>query len=133
MTLRRRITAIVLGVMLALGGLGAGAALAAGSSGPPVTAPSSGPGPYYSGPVHECVSVANESVSYTEEHSTGLGNCAAGYRQLAVNELTPAFTLQLGTVVYDCTAATDQASTALTCSTTSTASPSPTPTATTSG
>ena len=111
---RLRWLAALAAAVLGLGlGLGLGAASA---SGPPVTAPSSGPGPYYSGPVHICVNTANEGTAYFELHSTQLGNCAGGYRQLAANELTPAFTLQLGATAYQCTAATDAARTAIACS-----------------
>lgn len=116
-------------VTLLLGAAAIGASIAS-ASGPPVTAPSSGPGPYYSGPVHVCLSAGNESAGYSELHSTGLGNCAAGYRQAAINELTPAFTLQLGALTYACTADTAQARTAIACALSSPSSaPSPTSTA----
>lgn len=91
------------------------AAYAAVASGPPVTSPPGTAGPYYSGPVHECVSAGNENTVYVEEHSDQVGNCAAGYRQLVVNELTPAFTLELNGAVLQCSADTAGAETALKC------------------
>jgi hypothetical protein len=119
---RIRARLAVLAVALAaIGGAGGAFAYAAAAAGPPVTSPSSGP-------VHMCASTTNESVAYTELHSTALGNCAAGYRQLTLNELTPAFTLELGGTAYDCTAATAQDETALTCTQPASATPSPTPT-----
>lgn len=128
MTHPRRIIAAIAAAVMLLGGAAFGA-LIASAGGPPVTAPSSGPGPYYSGPVHVCV--AADSVAYFELHSTALGNCAGGYKQAALNELTPAFTLQLGATVYDCTADTAQAHTAIVCATSSPGSaPSPTSTST---
>ena len=124
--LRRGIFAIVAAAVIGLGG---GVAYAATSGGPPITVPSAPAGPVYSGPVHECVSIVNESVSYFELHSTTFGNCAAGYRQVTTNELTPVFTLTLGitggsSTSYSCTAATAQAETAITCTA---PSPSPSP------
>lgn len=106
---------------LALASIGFSAA--AFASGPPVSSPAATIGPYYSGPVHECWSTTNESVSYLEEHSTAQGNCLRGYTQLAVNELTPRFTLQLpGGPVLTCSADTAATETVISCS-----APSPTP------
>ena len=117
-----------------LGGVGIAAALA---SGPPVTAPSTGPGPYYSGPLHVCINPANEggSGAYYELHTTQLGNCAAGYRQAVLNALTPSFTLELGSTAYTCSADTERAQTALSCSLSApapTSSPTPAPSSTSS-
>lgn len=124
---KRRIFTIAAAAFIMVVGVGGAVAMVAAAAGPPVTAPSSGPGPYYSGPVHECLSGSNESAAYFELHSTALGNCAQGYRQVTVNELTPAFTLQInGGPVMSCTAATAQAETALACSTPS-SSPSSSP------
>ncbi len=125
--IRRAITALVGAAVIVLGGGLAYGAYAAVSGGPPITAPSPPAGPVYSGPVHECVAIGNESVAYFELHSTTFGNCAAGYRQITTNEITPAFTLTLGTAggastAYNCTAATAQAETAITCT-----APSPSP------
>ena len=115
-------------LVVALGGTLAGASIAA-ASGPTVQSPTMAAGPYFGGPVHECWSTGNESGSgaYLEEHSTTLGNCARGYTQLAVNELTPKFTLELNGAALACTADTAGAETALTCSTASSPSPTPSP------
>jgi hypothetical protein len=115
------IAALAVALVSSAASLAAFATLA--GSGPPVTGPAATIGPYYSGPVHECWSDTNESVSYLEEHSTAQGNCLRGYTQLAVNELTPRFVLQLpGGPLLACTASTATAETALACS-----APSPTP------
>ena len=114
MTRVKMLLVMLTAVLGAAGGTWAAAA-AVISPPPPVTAPPGTVGPFYSGPVHECVSAGNESVAYFELYSTARGNCAPGYRQLAVNELTPSFTLQLGTAAYQCTAATAQQQTALSC------------------
>lgn len=133
MTRLRRMWVITAAVaVMVLGGGIAYASVAAVSAGPPVTSPPGIAGPYYSGPVHECVSDTNESVAYTELHSTAVGNCAAGYRQLVMNELTPAFTLTLGmaggsSTAYNCTASTAQPETSIACT-----APSPSPTASSS-
>lgn len=130
---RTRIRAVTLVLLATLvGGLGGVGVYAAAAAGPPVTAPSSGPGPYYSGPLHVCVNPANEggSGAYYELHTTQLGNCAAGYRQAVLNELTPAFTLTIGGTAYNCTASTAAAETALSCSAAPASSSSPTPTPT---
>lgn len=100
---RRGLAAIAAAAAMVIGG---GVAYAATSGAPPVTSPTPTAGPYYSGPVHECVSASAENRIYVEEHSNQLGNCARGYLQLAVNELTPAFQLQLGSTVYNCTTST---------------------------
>jgi hypothetical protein len=121
--INRRLAAVVLGLGLAIGG--AGAAVAATAGGPALTSPAGTVGPYYSGAVHECVNAVNESVSYFELHTTQQGNCAAGYRQVVVNELTPAFTFSLNGVNYTCTAATAQTETALSCTPVPVPSPSP--------
>lgn len=98
------LAAVLVGPFIALGGgLAAAAVLAAG---PPITTPTPTVGAFYSGPVHVCVSAADEGRSYVEEHSTARGNCAHGYVQFAANELTPAFQLQLGSTVYSCTTST---------------------------
>ena len=122
------VLAAVLGPLIALGG-GVAAAAVLGA-GPPVASPPTTAGPYYAGPVHECVSVANESVAYVEEHSTALGNCAAGYRQFVANELSPKFTLELGGITYTCSAGSAAAETAIVCPS---PSPSPSPSSSSSG
>lgn len=114
-----------------LGGIAFGLSLGGG----PPTAPAPAAGPAYVGPVHMCVSTANESTIYVEEHSTAEGNCTAGDTQFAANELTPQFALTIGSVTYTCTADTAQRQTAITCpapspSPSSTSSPSPTSTST---
>ena len=119
--LRKRLLVILAALCLVATGAGAAAA-AVLASGPPVSSPAATAGSYFSGPVHECVSAANESAVYVEGHSTALGNCARGYVQMAANELTPKFTLQLGSTAYTCSASTAAAETALTC-----AAPSPSP------
>lgn len=116
-------------VLLAAIVLGTGA-YAAVASGAPVASPPTAAGPYYAGPVHVCISAANESVAYFEEHSTMLGNCAAGYRQAALNELSPKFTLELGGTSYTCSADTAAAETAITCPS---PSPSPSPSSSSGG
>lgn len=103
-TCGRLALAVTVGLMVALIGGAAGAAVMA--SGPPVTAPTPTVGPFYSGPVHVCASTANEGSLYVEEHSTARGNCAHGYVQMAANELTPGFKLQIGSTVYSCTTST---------------------------
>lgn len=124
--LQRAAMVLTIAGLIALGG-GILGALTASAGGPPVTAPTTGPGPFYAGPVHECV--AGESTAYFELHSTALGNCARGYTQLTVNELTPSFSLQLGSTVYACQAVTARAETAITCSP---PSPAPSPSASSS-
>jgi hypothetical protein len=109
----RRFLAVIAACIMCLAG--GGVAYAAISGGPPVTTPTPVTGAYYSGPVHECVSTADESTAYFEENSGRQGNCAPGYIQLAVNELTGGFTLELGGATWDCTADTAQAQTALSC------------------
>jgi hypothetical protein len=118
-----RLKIAVIAVAIAIAALGGGIAWAAVTGAPPVTSPTPTTGPYFSGPVHQCISDADESTLYTETRSDRLGNCASGYTQLVANELTPAFTLQLGSVTYACTADTAQPQTAITCPTPS-ASPS---------
>jgi hypothetical protein len=118
--LRKRIVAVCAAVFLvATGATAASAAIVA--SGPPITSPTPTVGPFFSGPVHECVLASNEGVAYFELHSNTLGNCAKGWIQLTVNELTPTFTLKLGTgtgaVDYTCSAVTAAAETAVSCAT----------------
>ncbi len=112
---RIRRVAVVIGLAIALGLGGFGIAYAAASSGPPITSPPGTVGPYYSGPVHECVSASAENHVYVEAHSSTLGNCAKGYVQFAANELTPSFQLQLGSAVYNCTTSTSGAETKIVC------------------
>jgi len=104
--MRNKLGRLVAIAVLALAALGGGVAYAATNGGPPITSPPGTVGPYYSGPVHECVSSSAENQTYVEEHSAAIGNCAKGYLQFAVNELTPAFQLQLGSTVYNCTTST---------------------------
>jgi hypothetical protein len=125
--INRKVAAVGLGLGLAIGG--GSAAVAAVASGPALTSPAGTVGPYYSGPVHVCVNETNEGVAYYELHSTEMGNCANGYRQIVVNELAPQFVLEIGTTVaatsttpatttyqsYNCVTEASQASTPVTC------------------
>jgi hypothetical protein len=114
---RRRIAAAMLAVFLVAAGYTAAAA-AVGGTPPPVTSPTPTAGPYFSGPVHECVNLKNEGLDYFELHTDSLGNCGGGYVQLTVNELTPTFALKLGSTVYTCSAVTSATpETAVTCAT----------------
>lgn len=63
----------------------AGAGIAYAATVAHAAGPGVSPESYYTGPVHICVSQSNEGVVYVEEHTTAVGNCAAGYDQAEIN------------------------------------------------
>lgn len=127
--INRKIAAVVLGLFLATGaGAAAGAAVA--NPGPPLTVPAaSSVGPYFSGPVHACIKQGDEAFkdSYWELYSTMQGNCARGYHQVTVNEITPKFQFFINNTNYNCNVNSAQSETMIVCTAVVVPVPTPSP------